>query len=594
MIPIYSTIRNNLISLYTSLKRFPVSISVTTSAAVLMIILNHISASLNQHTMDVLTRIIMILLLGYPIFLCSKLLWERHIKENKDPLFLQILIQISGMLVLIFYYFVLLPDFGMISISRYAAVTLASYLSFLFIPYFYEREAFELYTVRILVRFFTTALYSAVLFAGLSAILFTINKLLGVSFSDKLYFDLFLGVAAIFAPWFFMAGIPEKGQTFLQDTYPKLLKILFLYIIMPLLAIYGVILYIYFAKVLITRQWPIGLVAHLVLWYSVISTIVIFFVTPFLQENKWVKGFSSWYPRFILPILVVMFVSIGIRIQAYGITENRYFVVVLGLWVTGSMIYLCLTKTKRNMPLLVSLALIILLSVFGPWSSYNLSVWSQNHRLEGILAKYDRLQNGKLHSSSKTVGQKDEDEINQILSYFSNTHKVSDITSFPKNFKLEQTKKLIGFEYRTPSTISATSTDQTFFMYSSYAQGKVINIKGYDAYFDLKANGSNQTLTNTGLEVKYDFASMKLQLYLDGKSVYEKQLSSFGKQLFDKYGPRNEENLTPEDMSFVEENDKIRIKLILLSVNGNKEQKDGAPLIQGLDFYLLMQVKTTK
>lgn len=593
MTSIYSTIKNNLISLYISLKRFPASIFVTAAAGVLLIILNHLGTSLNQHTQDIITRINMVLFLGYPIFLCSKLLWERHKKENATPTFLHLLILLPGIFILIVYYYFLLPNFEMMSLSRYAAITMTSYLCFHFIPYFYKRESFELYTVQLLIRFFTTILYTFVLYAGLSAILFAINKLLAVNFSDKLYLDFFFGVASLFAPWFFMAGIPESEHTFSQESYPKLLKILFLYIIMPLLTIYGVILYIYFAKILITRQWPVGLVAHLVIWYSVISTIILFFITPFLQENKWVKGFSKWYPWSILPILGIMFVSIGIRIQAYGVTENRYFLVVLGLWVTGSMIYLCLAKVRVNMPILVSLAAIILLSVFGPWSSYSISIWSQNHRLEGILVKYDRLQNGKLQSSSKTIGQKDENEINQILTYFSNTNRLNYIKIFPKNFKLDQTKNLIGFDYQIPTIVGSTP-NQTYFMYNAYSQGKVVDIKGYDAYFDLKNYGSPVVMINKGLEVKYDYTSMKIQLFLDGNSVYEKQLTTFGKQLYDKYGLRNVENLSPADMTFIEENDKIRMKLVLLNVNGIKEQKNNPPIIQGLDFYILIQVKPAK
>ena len=64
----------------------------------------------------------------------------------------------------------------------------------------------------------------------------------------------------------------------------------------------------------------------------------------------------------------MMFVAMGIRVSAYGITENRYFVLAAGLWVTGSMLYLIFAKRPRNVFLPASLALVVVLSVYGPWS----------------------------------------------------------------------------------------------------------------------------------------------------------------------------------------------------------------------------------
>ena len=68
------------------------------------------------------------------------------------------------------------------------------------------------------------------------------------------------------------------------------------------------------------------------------------FITPILDKNKWAYRFKHWFPKFILPILIMMFISIGIRIRQYGVTENRYFVIILGLWVLGIMLYFTFTK----------------------------------------------------------------------------------------------------------------------------------------------------------------------------------------------------------------------------------------------------------
>ena len=50
------------------------------------------------------------------------------------------------------------------------------------------------------------------------------------------------------------------------------------------------------------------------------------------------------------------------------------------------MIYYSLAKQFRNIILPISLALVALLTVVGPWSAYSLSKYSQNARLEAIAA----------------------------------------------------------------------------------------------------------------------------------------------------------------------------------------------------------------
>ena len=233
---------------------------------------------MDQSTLDMLRRIAMVFALGIPLSLCIKHVFERSREVKKA---VTAIVYPTGAVLLALYYFLLLPDFKMVSVTRYIAVSAALYAIFVFLPYFYKREHFELYVIKLFIRFLVTALYSGVLFAGMSAILFTIDKLLQIHVDEKMYYYVWLVIAGIFAPGFFLAGIPSFSQQLEREDYSKLLRILLLYIVMPLITAYTTILYIYFAKIIIiTLQWPEGLVAHLVLWYSVISAAVIFLTSP--------------------------------------------------------------------------------------------------------------------------------------------------------------------------------------------------------------------------------------------------------------------------------------------------------------------------
>jgi hypothetical protein len=404
--------------LSSSLKHFPGTIVLAASVVSVLIYVNHIQSELSNETLETLQRIAMILALGIPVSLCIKTLFERMPAQNTLP---RVLAYIGAAVGLAFYYLYLLQDFEMVAVTRYIALNLALYLTFAFIPYFYRRENYELYVIKLFTSFFITLLYSAVLFLGLAAMLFTVDTLFVLKLSEKLYFDIWLIAAGVFAPAYFLADIPQHREEVSPEYYPRVLKALLLYIVMPLIIAYSAILYVYFAKIVITRQWPDGMVSHLVLWYSFISILVLFFVYQLRRTNQWVGIFASYFPKLVIPLLIMMFVSMGIRIKAYGITENRYFVMAAGLWVTVGYVYHILRKDVRNIFLPVSLALVAVLAVTGPWSAYNISRLSQNSRFEGILEKYQMIDNGRIVKAAGDVADKDKREISAIISILTAT-----------------------------------------------------------------------------------------------------------------------------------------------------------------------------
>ena len=367
-------IKKIISGLYLSLRRFPLTIILSASIACILIIISE-----TNPTDDTLAKIVMMLSLGIPLSLCIKQFFERNKNKNSFKLLTGYTL---GAVVLVLYYFFLLNDLSMVEITRYIAVSLALFLAFIYTPYFPGKQRFEAYVITLFAGFFTTILYSAVLYSGLSAILFAVDKLLGVTIQAEVYYYTFIFVVFLFAVSYFLAGIPLRSDELSEKLYPKLLKILLLYIVIPLISAYTLILYIYFAKIIITWQWPVNIVTNLVLWYAVITIIVAFFITPIIAENKWAASFLKFFPKIILPILIMMFISISIRINAYGVTERRYFVTVLALWVFAVMLYLSLTKKLRNIVIPVSLSFITLISVFGPLSSYSVSIRSQNKRFQ--------------------------------------------------------------------------------------------------------------------------------------------------------------------------------------------------------------------
>lgn len=486
--------------------------------------------------------------------------------------------------------YLMLGELNLVSLSRQIAISLFLAVAFFVIPYVHREGSLEMYIVKMFTHAVVTIVFSAVLFVGLSAITFAANSLFSLNISERIYFEIWLVMAGTVAPFLFMAGIPRKTLQSDSEDYPKVLRNLVLFVITPLLTTYALVLYLYFAKILITRQWPVGLVSHLVLWYSLVSTAILLFLSPLCRESRWAYLFSKAFPIIVIPLLLMMFTSMGIRIKHYGITENRYYVLILGLWVFASMVYLAVAKKPKSIVLPASLALVVVLAVVGPWSSFSVSKWSQNRRLEGLLTKNGMLQNGTVFPATVAVPPSDRKEIAEILFYFERNHDLADVRLLPPGFNMAQFKMVFGFE---PSD-AVPVRPHTYVTYESSNQS--LDIGGFQYLFDLgkaPATGiSPISLSRDNVGISYDLESKRLTITNGGNSEWETSLSDYVARLKLTNEDGKLPRFNPEDMTLSAESANLRIKLVITALGAEvpAEESTGARL-DHVGFYVLVGEK---
>lgn len=566
-----------------AVERFPLVIILSTAAALLTI---YMTEKEMYGWEQGLSRFIGVLCLGIPLYLCVYVILERINKENTKEKYFYLG---AGSLLLGVYWAFVYTDVSMVIVTRHIGLILILILSFLVIPYVKREENFELYIIKILSRLFITAIYAFVLQIGISAILATLNYLLEISIKFQLYYYTWLLIMGVFAPCYFLGGIPKKGEVLTVEEYPKGLKVLMLYIIMPLLSIYTVILYLYFGKIIITSEWPEGLVSHLVLWYGVISAGTLFLISKLKAGNKWAEVYSKVFPMAILPLMVMMFTSIGIRIGEYGVTENRYFVVALGIWVFGTMIYLGLATKKKFIILPISLAVIMLISVCGPLSSYSVSVRSQNKRFSSILKKNDMLSEGSIVKSSKELSKTDKQDISSILHYFDRNHSLSQVKYLPKNFNYNDMKTLMGFE--DVEGYGYNYSANKYFYFGTEGSFTKIDITGYDYMIQGASYSGGGNRFGVGVNGDYRQQERKFVLNKDGEEIYFKVMDEYAEKLIEKYGWDNSGKNILTDMIFEDENDQVKVKFIFKSMSGETSGETNE--IENIDceFIVLVKVK---
>lgn len=351
-------------------KRFYTAILFATLASVLCILLFHLESYQDARHQRFL-NMIMSCYLGMLLSIALTAFCERRRSGKQVSAGLQILTVILSVI----YYFSLPAQYNTAALLRFELYAVALHLLIAFAPFTGrgEMNGFWQYNKTLFLRFLTTALYAAVLYAGLSLALLAIEELFKVNIEGKYYGDLWILTGCLFSTCFFLSGFPSEFENLDAKTeYPKGLKIFTQYILLPIITIYLAILYVYMFKILFTLKWPFGWVSYLVLALSIAGILSLLLIHPERERenNKWILIYSRFFYLAICPLILMLFLAIERRISDYGITEPRYFVLALALWLCGIVLYFLLSGRKNIKIIPVSLCCLAFLSSFGPWAPF--------------------------------------------------------------------------------------------------------------------------------------------------------------------------------------------------------------------------------
>ncbi|SMP38582.1 protein of unknown function [Anoxynatronum buryatiense] len=570
-----------------SFRRFPVSMFMAAATVTLLIVLNHVDYQQTQYR-EILERVSMMTAIGFPMTLIIRLYREDRSGPTRVPEWmaygLVIVLQVAG-------FFLLVPELGMIQVTRYTGYSLALYLGFLMVPYVHDFEGFEMHVVRLFAAFFVTYLYSGILYTGLALMLGAIHILFEITIPSRLYFDIFLVVAGVVAPAVFLSEVPRNSEEKRSYDYSKVLRGVFLFIVMPLLVVYTLILYAFFIRLLITRQWPHNLVAHLVVWYGIATAITLFLSTPLRQQHPWAALFARWMPAVILLPFGIMFTGIGIRIHAYGVTEPRFFLLVTGIWLTGAMLFFIWRfREPRYLPIVAALLVMAVLSVTGPWNAYSISRWSQSNRYRQLLANHQLLETDGTIIPRQNIPEEDQRSISSILQYYLRYHDVNQLAGVPQGFEMGDMDSIYGFAAHYDTGIPWEGQE---YVYLGREEGsELIPIEGYTHMTTLNTYGSQKTEINEAeLQVTYHPESRTIRILNQSLIVYQQRLDEMAEPIIQAAGTGKMGPLPFGEMIFTDETETVKVMIAFRHINGVVNRHSQKVEVEGAEMEVFFALK---
>ena len=529
--------------------------------------------------------ILLAALIGIPFLTALALVAEK--RKLARPV--GIVLQIAGMILLLGYALTLprnLDAAPAMHLARFFLLFASMHLLVAWVPFSSRGEVkgFWHYNKELLLRILLAALYSMVLWIGLSIALVALKQLFGVDIPGKRYPELWILIAGLFNTWFFLAGVPGNLASLeARMDYPKGLKIFTQYILIPIILVYLVILYAYAGKIVVEWSWPKGWVSGLIIGFSTTGILSLLLLHPIREqgENVWIRTVSRWFYVVLIPLVVMLVLAIWRRIGEYGVTESRYLGVLVGLWLAAMVVYFLVSRAKSIKVIPASLFVIGLLISAGPWGMFSVSERDQVARLQTLLTQNKILVDGKVRTAPEPLGFDARKDICSIFRYLHDMHGYGAVQSwFAEPIGVDTTgtpgkgrdprliAKLIGIEYvdqwqGVSGSVAFVSADKK----------KRIALAGYDRLLGFE--GGTLADSVTGLLLRMELPGARLSAQRSEPSSGVDSISIDLRPVLDDvmkdYGQGSTNAVPPERLSATAAGRTFRMKVYIRHVRFSRQ-----------------------
>ncbi len=545
--------------------RFPVVIAFLVTIAVLTSL--QIEVYTRNFAKEFLPLIVGIFLSGAVQIACEKM---------KKPLSVFLISQGAVLAVTAAAYFLrifYLHDAGLVDGLRVILLSFALLTSALWLPSIRWKANFNDVFMSLFKACFTAGFFSAVIWGGISLILLAVDSLQLLKLPMNLLAHISVWIWILLAPLLVLSLTPlfdgseeEKLHAEKQSKCPPFLRILLSFVLIPLAALFTLVLLAYMAKTLVNGDSK-ALMEPFILFYSIV--VILLYVLASEIDNKMSSFYRFVFPKIMVGLAFYQLIVSSMKIPGEGVTYGRYFVLLFCIFSVVIGVLMSIFPVKRNHILAFVLTAFAITAILPPVDFYSISAGSQVRILDQVLEKNNMIVNGVIVPNS-SISEKDQGTISGTVQNLSDMDAMDKISQLPGNFKIyDDFQKTFGFPiYYTPE-VNPEST----YAYYSLDTSLPIDIQSYDSFFLMSANSATDTQSATitapdgktySCKVISSGSQLNLQILDASKQVV---LTTTLKDKIDAlsvFDPSstNGNTLTPDQMSFVVEQNGLSMRVI--------------------------------
>ena len=475
--------------------RYPLTMLLLLAAAVT-------SAIIIQQDVDHYVQYLVTFLIGALLSMVAQQIYERFFTKESERLLLMV-----GALVLAgAYFFAIYPDdtFNLETGIKTGVTVFALLMAFIWIPSIKSKITFNESFMATFKAVFITVLFTGIIAGGISLIIFAVDNLL-FSVADNTIPHTLNIVFTLFSPIFFLSFTPPyfgKKDTDLTTeqltlreeklqravSCPNYLSILISYIIIPLTALYTVILLAYILLNIGGDFWTKNLLEPLLVSYAI--TVIVVYILASHLDNKFAHFFRKVFPKVLIPIVLFQTIASIVKISEMGITYGRYYVILFGVFAIIAGIVFSFMPVRKNGLIVAVLLIFSVISIMPPVDAFTVSRTNQISLLKETLLENNMLENDTILPNS-TISNEDKKVITQTIGYLENMGYTDEIDWLPNNIYYNNNfQETFGFTQVYDQLDDGSNQSQ--YAYLNWDKNPVVNIADYQHMVNLTIHSSNE------------------------------------------------------------------------------------------------------
>ena len=234
------------------------------------------------------------------------------------------------------------------------------------------------YAVKAFKNIFSVGIIYIILNIGLTLITLIFISLILSNTGSNLIARIQIALLGLFALPATLIAITE-----IKEDISKFIKVIVLYVMLPLTILATVIIYIYMAKILILREIPANSIFRILTGLFIVAFPVWVMIDAFKKESKIVENICKILPIAFIPFLLLQTYSICARIDGNGLTPSRYIGIAFIVF-EAIAIFLSLYKERKYLihTITTAIALIEISTILPVVNMESASNISQANRLK--------------------------------------------------------------------------------------------------------------------------------------------------------------------------------------------------------------------
>ncbi len=568
-----------------TVNRFPLTIILLIAAAA--------SNTIGIETKDnlIYTKLLMAFLVGAAVFAVLQMFYERFLE---NPILRLIFALISIASSVLYYFFTRNSDWKTEISIRTTVLFFLLFIAFLWIPVIRNSYNFNESFLAVFKAFFTAVLFDGVLYLGIVLIISAINLLI-IKLDDHVFLHALNIIGVFIAPIYLLTMIPvypgkrelemskesitqkeeEQSSAELsmslitkQVTPNKILVSLISYVVIPITAVFTVILLLYIIINIRGKFWTDNLMEPMLVSYSI--TVIIVYLLASCINHPLANYFRRIFPKVLLPLVLFQTVSSILKISEVGITYGRYYVILFGVFAAAAGVCFSFLQVSKNgliAPILIGMAI---LSILPPVDAFTISKTNQIHRLESALKRNGMLSEGVIVPRAD-VSEKDKATMVQSVDYIVRMGYDKDLpylSNYTVSYEFEKTFGFTkdsgeGSEYKS-YYVSRNMTDPvTITGFDAMLQINIYNAAPDTVSSPFEINGTVYVIRATHLTGGSQVINLERT---DGRVLLSYDLS----EMFQRFSETSDKSSHPTtDMTFTKENEEAIITLVANSISSS-------------------------